>query len=119
MQDIKEAIISFHYAERIKSELIIAAKLIDHVGFMSDEERSGAEKLLLFFLQVLLGEILIARNASGMNAMEEARLNLEESIRRVRLKDYDKAVRMISSAITSATTGGEKAAVMLKERGLI
>ena len=81
--DIRDAVISFQYAERIKSGLIIASKLVDEVAAMDKEERKGAIKLLIHFMNALLGEIRIAYNASQLNFFKEAGLNLEEGIENI------------------------------------
>jgi len=115
----KKAIITFQYAERIKSGLIIASKLVGQIEKMSDEERLGAERMLIFFLNALAGEIRIAYNASGMEPFKEADAKLEETVGNVRLKRYSEAIRQISRAISSTTTAGQEAAKTLVEKGLL
>jgi len=117
--DVRDAIISFQYAERIKSGLIIASKLVGEVAVMDDEERKGARKLLIHFMNALLGEIRIAYNASQLRFFKEAGLSLEESIENIRSEKYEEALRNISHAISSATTGGEIAANILKENEML
>ena len=117
--DVRDAVISFQYAERIKSGLIIASKLVDEVAVMDDEERRGARKLLIHFLNALLGEIRIAYNASQLNFFKEAGLILEEGIESVRSEKYEEALRSISHAISSATTGGEIAANILRKNEML
>lgn len=119
MLENRKAIISFQYAERIKSGLIIASKLIYQIDGMSEEERLGAEKMLISYLDALLGEIRIAYNASGIRSFKEAGATLEETIGNIRLKRYSEAIRQVSRAISSATTGGQEAAEALAERGLL
>ncbi|RLI44175.1 hypothetical protein DRO69_07970 [Candidatus Bathyarchaeota archaeon] len=48
--DVKKAIICFQYAERIKSELIIATNLLETIDKLKNNELVGAEKLLSSFL---------------------------------------------------------------------
>ena len=117
--DVRDAVISFQYAERIKSGLIIASKLVDAVAAMDKEERKGARKLLIHFMNALLGEIRIAYNASQLNFFKEAGLDLERSIENIRSEKYEEALRSISHAISSATTGGEIAANILKENEML
>jgi len=117
--DVRDAVISFQYAERIKSGLIIASKLVDEVAAMDDEERKGARKLLIHFMNALLGEIRIAYNASQLNFFKEAGLILEEGIENIRSEKYEEALRSISYAISSATTGGEIAANILRKNEIL
>lgn len=44
-----KAIVGFQYAERVKSELIIAAKMIDSLSELTGDELKGASKLFLLF----------------------------------------------------------------------
>ena len=117
--DVKDAVISFQYAERIKSGLIIASELVDEVAAMDYEERKGARKLLIHFMNALLGEIRIAYNASKLNFFKEAGLIFEEVIENIRSEKYEEALRSISYAVSSATTGGEIAANILKENEML
>ena len=105
--NVRNAVISFQCAERIKSGSIIASKLVDGVVAMDDEERKETRKLQIRFMDALLGEIRIAYNASQLNFFKEAGLDLEE------------ALRSISHAVSSATTGGEIAANILKENEML
>jgi len=117
--DVREAVICFQYAERVKSGLIIASRLIGEVDGMREDERLGAERLLISFLNALMGEIRIARNVLRLQSFEDASLSLERSIENVRLGNYDEAIRNVSHAISSTTTGGQKAAEALKARGIL
>jgi len=54
---IRKAVICFQYGERIKSELIISTKLLMKISELEGDERAGAEKIVLSFLDSLIGEI--------------------------------------------------------------
>jgi len=112
--DVRKAIISFQYAERIKSGLIIASKLIDEVYGMCENERLGAEKLLVFFMDALNDEIKIAYNVSGFQSFRDASLKVGESIENIRSKNFDEAIRNVSCAVSLATTEGQKAVETLE-----
>ena len=117
--NVKEAIISFQYAERIKSGLIIASKLVDQIDRMTEKEQIGAEKLLIHFINALMNEIRIAYNASNIQAFQRTSQNLEKSIPNIQEGNYDEALKNISQAISSATTGGQEAAETLKRKGYL
>jgi len=117
--NVRNAVVFFQYAERIKSGLIIASKLVDEVAVMGEEERKGARKLLIHFMNALLGEIRIAYNASQLKFFKEAELSLKESVESIRSEKYEEALRSISYAISSATTGGSIAAKVLRENGIL
>jgi len=46
----REAILVFHFADRIKAELLLASRLLNTVIHMEGLEKEGAGKLFLDFL---------------------------------------------------------------------
>lgn len=53
----REAILAFHFADRIKAELLLASRLLSAVIPMEGLEQEGAGKLFLEFLRGLEQEI--------------------------------------------------------------
>jgi hypothetical protein len=53
----KEAILGFHFADRIKAELLIASHLLGTVTHLKDQELEGGRKVFLDFLRGLEQEI--------------------------------------------------------------
>ncbi len=53
----REAIILFHFADRIKAELIIASRLLGAVMPLKDEQRAGGGRVFLEYLKGLEQEI--------------------------------------------------------------
>jgi hypothetical protein len=53
----REAILAFHFADRIKAELLLASRLLSAVIQMEGLEKEGAGKLFLEFLRGLEQEI--------------------------------------------------------------
>lgn len=117
--EVKKALITFHYTERIKSSLILASDLLEVASSTRGDEAVGAERLFTAFLNALMKEVAVAVNASGVKSFQEVNLKLEEAIRQVREHDYPSVRRLISEAITLTTTSGSWAAQMLKDEGLI
>ena len=72
--NVKDAVIFFQYAERIKSDLIIASKLYDEIAFMDEGECEGAKKLLVCFInaELNLGESVSHALSSITTVAEEA-----------------------------------------------
>lgn len=119
LPDVRKAIICFQYVERIKSELIIATRLLGEIEELKGDELAGAEKLMSSLLEALLGEIRIAHNVLGLRNFEEAGMRVEEAAGNVRLHGYSEAVKSISRAISFITTSGQHAMQTLREKGLI
>jgi len=117
--EVRKAIICFQYVERIKSESIIAAKLLEETSELGGNELAGARKLMSSFLEALLGEIRIAHNVLGLRNFEEASMKVEEAMKRMRSHEYLEATKRISEAISFVTTSGQHAMQTLKDKGLL
>ncbi|MEM3463540.1 MAG: hypothetical protein QXL91_01605 [Candidatus Bathyarchaeia archaeon] len=119
MSEIKKALITFHYAERIKANLILAAKLLESLSDVRDKEISGAEKLLVAYFRALIGEVNIAAGASGIDGFRNVNVKLEEAIEQLKQHNYLNAERLVSEAVVITTTNGVQAAQLLKDNDLI
>ena len=119
LSEIKKAIVVFHYAEKIKSNLILTFSLLDVLDGMRDEEISGAEKLLVAYFNALIREVNIAANASEVQGFQDVSAKLDEAVEQTRQHNYANAMKLVSEAISITTTNGNKAAETLKEKDLI
>ena len=117
--DVREAIICFQFSERIKSELIIAARLLRKTDELESDELSGGKRILLSFLEALLGEINLANNILRQQNIREASLKVEGAVERVRSDEYSEATKHVSEAISCITTSGQYAMEILKQKGLM
>ena len=61
----REAILVFHFADRIKAEIILVSRLLGTVSQMQGQEREGAAHLFLDCLKGLEQEINLARVQIG------------------------------------------------------
>ncbi len=105
--------------ERVKSELIIAAKLLDRLSNLSGDELLGASKLFSSFLEALEGEINIAYNVSGMKDFETACTRVREAADRVSFNQYEEAMKAISEAISHVASSGQWAMQTLENHNLL
>jgi len=119
LSEIKKAIVVFHYAEKIKSNLILTFSLLDVLNTMKDEEMVGAEKLLVAYLNALIREVNIAANASEVQGFQDVSAKLDEAIKQTKQHNYANAMKLVSEAISITTTNGNKAAETLKKKDLI
>ena len=109
----------FQYVERVKSELIVAAKMLDRLNELSGDELNGASKLYSFFLMALEGEINIAYNALGMKDFETAAARVREASDKAQLRQYDEAMKLLSDAISQVASSGQWAMQTLKNHNLL
>jgi hypothetical protein len=61
----REAILVFHFADRVKAELLLASRLLQTVTQMEGMERQGAGRLFVDFLRGLEQEINLAQVQIG------------------------------------------------------
>ena len=116
--DLKEAILHYQYGEKIKSELIIASKMLASLSTFRTEEMAGGQRLMNSFLEALLGEIRIAQGSMKSEYMSEAEAMVTESIGRLKISESTEAHRCISRAISAVTSSLDKAAKVLEENAL-
>ncbi len=117
--DTKAAILGFQYSEKMKSGLIIGTHLLAQIESLKDLERSGGEKVLVWFLEGLLREARIGGNVLGSGYFNELEQKVMEVIGRLRTLQFEEAQRSFSEAISSATTLCQGSMSFLIEKGLI
>jgi len=61
----REAVLAFHFADRVKAELLLASRLLHTVTQMEGPERQGGGRLFVDFLKGLEQEINLAQGQTG------------------------------------------------------
>lgn len=117
--DVRGAIICYQHSERLKSELIIACKLLAGLNGLRGDVLFGSEKALSLYLEALTGEVEIAYGSTKLRDFREASLRISEALGRVSLHDLSGANRCLSEAISQVTNCGGKALLFLKEKGFL
>lgn len=109
----------FQYVERIKSELIIAAKMLDYLSNIEEGELAGACKMYAFFLEALEGEINMAHNVVGTKDFEMAGIKVRDAVDKCNSNQSEDAMRLISEAISHVASSGQWAMQTLKDNNLL
>ena len=117
--DTRKTILVYQYAERIKSELIIASDLLAKMLALRGEERIGAEKMMASYLEALIREIKIAQNIEKSVNFVGAEKRIVEATARLRLSEYPAIRRCISEALSFITTSCQAAMEALEQERLI
>ncbi len=117
--DTREGILLFQFAEKIKSELIIGASLLNQVRSLKDEERSGGTKVLLGYLEGLLRELEVANHVLVSTSLKDLEQSIKVLIERVQRSEFEGAQHSFSEAISYATTSGHRSMTYLIEKNLI
>jgi len=117
--DTGKAIVCFQYVERIKSELIIAAKLLEFTIDLKGDEQSGARRLFRCYLDAVMGEISIANNVVGRQDFLQAGEKVTMAIEKVQQGRFEEAIRLVSEAISAVASSGQWAMQVLKDQGFL
>jgi hypothetical protein len=117
--DAKQLILEFQYSEKIKSQLIIGSNLLAHLGAFKGQERTGAEKMVETYLQLVLTEIRIAWNTVRSVNYHGAEKNVRESLRSLEVNDLTNSNLHISKALSYITTSCEGAMTNLQKSNLL
>jgi hypothetical protein len=115
----RKAILTYMYAERIKSELIIASGLLATMDGLEGNERLGAEKMMRSFLEALVGEIRIAQHVERSMNFIGAEKKIMEAVGKTRFHERSEINQCISEALSLITTCSSGAMKVLMSRQLI
>jgi hypothetical protein len=116
---IRNEIVNYQFAERIKSALIIGSKMLSVIETLGGSELEGAKKAIFAFFDALSAETGIALNATRL---QEFAL-VDEKLRQVKIRiekdDYSEAHATLGRAVSHATTACAGAMSALMENGLM
>ncbi len=117
--DIGKAIVCFQYVERIKSELIIAARLTEYVIELKGDEQTGASKLFRWYLESLLAETNVAHTIVGRDDFEKAGEKMTSAVEKAKEGLYEEVIRLVSEAISAVASSGQWSLQILKDNGFL
>jgi hypothetical protein len=119
LEEVRQDILVFMYAERLKSALIVAGELVDVLADLGSTERSGGLKVFGSFVRAVGGEIRLAAHVVGSQDLQklDERLKLVEGY--VRLGQMEVARQELSRTLSSVTTSSGYAMTSLKDKGLL
>ncbi|MFP4083182.1 MAG: hypothetical protein ACLFVG_10590 [Candidatus Aminicenantes bacterium] len=113
----RKAILVYQYSEKIKSELIIAFKLLAKMNTFKGAERKGAEELMHSFLEGLLGEIRIAQGTEKSDSLLKAEEKVIEAIGKI--YEFSEISLSISEALSAITTSCQRSMEELENKNLL
>ena len=71
--DFKSAVVSYQFAERAKSELIVCSQLLTALGSFPKPEQAGGRRMLILVLEATRSELEFARNSTVMSEFRSRR----------------------------------------------
>ncbi len=118
--DTRKAILSYQYSERMKSGLIIGTQLLEQLSSLkSEEELSGAKKVLVWYIEGLIRELRIAENVLGPGEYGNLERKLMELIGRIQMSQFEEAYRSFSESLSLVTTSCQSSMTYLIEKKLV
>lgn len=116
--DLRHAIRVYQFAERLKSELIIANNLIQEVSTIGDES-PGGRRVLLAYLGAVHMEADLAVNTTKSQHFASIAQNIATAADFVNLLNFPEASKATTEALTSSTSAAGEAAQILIENNLL
>jgi hypothetical protein len=116
---MKNEIVSYQFAERIKSALIISSKMLLVLEGLREDEFEGAKKVTLAFFDALSTETALAVNATGLQDFRVAEEKIKLVKRMIEGGNLREAHATLGSTVTNATTACASAMKALTEKGLL
>lgn len=116
--DLRHAIRVYQFAERLKSELIIANNLIQEVSLIRDES-PGGKRILLAYLNAIHLEADLAVNTTKSHFFSSVAQNIGLAANQVDLMNFPEASKATTEALTLSTSAAGEAAQILIENDLL
>ena len=115
----REAILAFHFADRIKAEILLGSRLLNAVIKMEELEKEGAGKLFLEFLRGLEQEINIAAAQIGDPEMIRVRTVMAGLIGMADSNMYGDIQEHLTWMVSKMTTYAQRAMEFLVKEKLL
>jgi len=119
MKHIRMVNRSFHYAERLKSNLLLAMRALDRIATLEGIELDGGVEVIRGIFQGLGTELGIARNHLASKEFNLAMARVMEAEGHADLHEFERAKQSLSEALSYVTTLSGRYLTTLKEENLI
>ncbi|MDI6718196.1 MAG: hypothetical protein QMD46_01100 [Methanomicrobiales archaeon] len=117
--DLQQAVRSYSFAERSKSELLIASKLLLALVSFSPKEKEGGRRMIISLMDAIRTEIDFAHNSTGNIEFQKAINHVNEAISLTESGQFGLAAEKVAQSISAVTTVAQAAWQVLDERGLL
>ena len=117
--ETKRHILSFMYAERLKSALIVAGQMLDALADLDRGERYGGLKMLGAFVRGVGTEMRLAANVTGEQDWKGLSSTLDLMEGYARLGQMESARHELSRTLSRVTTLSGRAMTSLERLGVL
>jgi hypothetical protein len=115
----REAVMVFHFADRMKSELLIASRLLGALGGLRDQELAGGQKIFMEYLRGLEGEAALGQSLIGDQEMVRVRTVLTGLVGMVEGGPIHEIQSHLTWVLTTMTTYAQRAMEFLLNQKLL
>lgn len=115
----KSAIIGFSQSEKIKAGLIWANQCIDMISGLPPSDRSGVEKLMGAYVDMVAVELSVARKMAPDERWQEALQHMNRASVMIRSNVIHEAPFHLSKALTVVTSIGHETMTDLVAKKLL
>lgn len=115
----REAILIFHLADRVKSELLIASHLLNAVLQLKDAQQEGGRKVLLEFFRALDREMALGQSMIKDPEMVRVQTVMTGLVGMVNAGPLQEVQGHLTWVISQMTTHAQRAMQYLLDRKLL
>jgi hypothetical protein len=115
----REAILLFHFADRLKSELLIASKLLTSLLQLKGQEQEGGKRLFLDYFRALEGEMGLGMALINDQDMVRVRTVLTGLTGMVDSNMFNEVQEHLTWIISTMTTYAQRAMEFLMKEKLL
>ena len=115
----KEAILIFHLADRVKSELLIASSLLNTVLQLKEAEQEGGRKVLLEYFRALDREVALSRSMIKDPEMVRVQTVMTGLVGMVNAGPLHEVQNHLTWVISNMTTHAQRAMQFLMDKKLL
>jgi len=115
----REAVMVFHFADRMKSELLIASRLLGALGGLKGQELAGGQKIFLEYLRGLEGEAALGQSLINDREMVRVRTVLTGLVGMVEGGPLQEIQSHLTWVLTTMTTYAQRAMEYLLNQKLL
>ncbi len=115
----REAVMVFHFADRMKSELLLASRLLGALGGLKDQELAGGQKILMEYLRGLEGEAALGQSLINDQGMVRARTVLTGLVGMVEGGPHQEIQSHLTWVLSTMTTYAQRAMEYLINQKLL
>ncbi len=115
----REAILIFHLADRVKSELLIASSLLNIVLQLKDAQQEGGRKVLLEYFRALDREVALGQSMIKDPDMVRVQTVMSGLVGMVNAGPLHEVQSHLTWVISNMTTHAQRAMQYLMDRKLL